>query len=165
VGSSDSSTTVFFVRVARVVLTGSMAGGATATFLGLPRVLTGAGFSGSVSGWGWISSAVFLGRPLVALAAFTAAGGASLGAAAPNSSLSESSTSSDLVFRFAEVLAVPRVALALAAAVTTLVVLVAGSVFAAARALVMRFGGDWSILAGLAVWLLLCSPEFCDSAS
>jgi hypothetical protein len=62
-------------------------------------------------------------------------------------SLAGFSTSSERVFRFVVVIAVVRVALTFAAAVVIFVVLiVASAALAAARALVTRLGGDWSMM-------------------
>ena len=147
VTGSTSCATAFLTRVVLGIFTHSCAG-ASATFLGLPRVRTAVAGAGSGAGSGTSSSAAaFFGRPRPRVG-FEAAAVVFLAGCISRSS---SSLSSDGLFllsgRFVVVVVVVvvvvRTVLALAASVTTRVGLRAGSdVFAAARARVILFGGD-----------------------
>lgn len=140
-GDSSSGWT-FFALAVLVALTGSDFAGSGATFLaGRPRVARAGAAVDFDSDAGCSSTATFFGRPRVGLVAFMAAGWGSVSSSSWSSS--SWSMSSDLSFLFVEVVVV-RVALALVAAVTIFVVLVedVSAAFAAALALVIRFGGD-----------------------
>jgi hypothetical protein len=127
---SSSMSSVFFGRP-RVDRVGSGACGTlTTAFLGRPRVDFGAAGVSSIPGWG---CAAFLGLPLVVLGSGSIISSGWVWS-------SSSSRSSARVLRL--VVDAVRVSFAFVEAVAILI----SEVFAAARARVTLFGGDWSFI-------------------